>query len=146
MDKILLETREGRLLTDFEIISDNKKDEITAFPAHKLLLMLQSVYFHTFFTSPLNENRSSMIIQNGTPHSVDIFLNFFYTSNWDLVNLRPDLQTMKEVIILAPQYLVYPLLDIITTHISKIASPINGIEILEFSAIYKNDPCNMNQL
>ena len=106
MENILLQAREGRFVTDFEIVSDNKKDKITFFPVHKLLLMLQSAYFNTYFKLPLNKNRTNMVIQDGTPHSVDIFLNFFYTYNWDLANLQPDLQTIKNVIILAHPYFI----------------------------------------
>ena len=122
MEHVLSEARERRLHTDFDLVSDNGRDEIAIFPVHRLLLILHSIFFKTFFESQLNNDRSSMVIRDGSPHTVDIFINFIYTNSWNLDDardLQPDLETIKEVIILAHQDMVQPLINIIITHCKK---------------------------
>ena len=146
MENILLQAREGRYLTDFEIISNNRRNTRTSFPVHKLLLKLQSAFFFTYFTTPLTENSTCMEIKDGSPHSVDIFLKFFYTATWDLSTHRPSLETIKEVITIAHLYLTHTLLDQICHYLSTRTLTTDAIEIYEFLDIYKNEEYNMINL
>ena len=119
MENVLSNARERSILTDFSLISENGRDKPTVFPVHKLLLILHSLFFKTFFESEISKDRQSMVIVDGSPHTVDIFINFIYTNNWNLDDLQPNLETIKDVIILAHLYMVQPLINIIITHCKK---------------------------
>ena len=146
MENVPSSARERSFYTDFSLISENGRDETTVFPVHKLILILHSLYFQTFFEAEMNKDKQSMVIVDGSPHSVDIFISFIYKNTMNLDDLQPSLNTLKEVIILAHQYMVQPLIMEIITYCIKILSPLNSIDLYEFSGIFENDPVNLRVL